>query len=874
MLTGRMPSAECRQPFSPHPMAGSPDCLHCLVPRTSVAEYLEEFARYRRDIACVFPRGYRTQRWSYAELLAQAQRAATYLDHIGIAKGDRIMLWGANSGEWLAAFWGAAARGVVVVPMDSAAAPEFARRVYAQVQAKLLFSSRGLALESATNKTLHFEDFPSLAAAENPGVPAVVPLTREDPLQIVFTSGTTGEPKGIVLTHGNVLANLEPIEREIQKYLRYERIFHPLRFLNLLPLSHVFGQFMGIFVPPLIGASVRFLESIKPSDILRTIHRERISVLITVPRLLGSLRELLESSLRERFGEERMRSEMEAAGQEHFALRWWRFRGVHSQFGWKFWAIISGGATLDHDDEEFWRTLGFAVIQGYGLTETTSLVSLNHPFKLGRGSIGKALPGRDIKLDESGEILVRGDSIAKTYWVNGQPFAAREGEWFRTGDLGALDEAGNLYFKGRKKNVIVTAEGMNIYPEDLEAQIRAQPGVRDCVVVGVQRGGNAEPCAVLVVQRDLSGEGSDAAAHAISRANQNLSAHQRIRHWVIWPDSDFPRTSTQKPRQDLISAYAHAQIERSGNRNVPRSAVEQAIAGLSKRGESSSAKLDDDLNLSSIDRIELLTALEQRYQVELDESRFSEATTVGDVERMLNEAGQASRTRKYRYPRWAQTWLVRWIRIVIYYLFTWTATLIMAKLTVIGRDRLNSARSPLLFISNHVTYIDAGLLMYAMPARYRDKLAIAMQGELLAEMRDPPKQMNAFRRAVEVLSYWLVTALFDVFPLPQRSGFRESFAFAGESIDRGYSVLVFPEGRRTTDGEMSPFRGGIGILAQQLKVPVVPLRIDGLFPLKSEQRHFARRGEIKVIVGEPMQFPETMSEEEIARDLESRVKSL
>ena len=858
-------------------MTRSPDdpiLLHCLVPRTSVAEYLHQFSRYQLDVACVFPRGYRTIRWSYGQLLGQAQRAATYLDHIGVAKGDRIMLWGANSGEWLAAFWGAVIRGVVVVPMDNAAVPDFAQRVYEQVQAKLLVSSRGLVFERAMGKILHFEDLPSLPASDVRVPARFAPLSREDVLQVVFTSGTTGEPKGVVITHGNVLANLEPIEGEVQKYLRYERIFHPLRFLNLLPLSHVFGQFMGIFVPPLIGAAVHFLDSIKPSDVVKTIHRERVSVLITVPRLLGSLREMLEGSMSERLGEERMRFEMESSGKEHFARRWWRFRRIHSRFGWKFWAIISGGATLDHDDEEFWRRLGFAVIQGYGLTETTSLVSLNHPFKLGRGSIGKALPGRDIKLDESGEILVRGDSIAKTYWVNGQPVAAREGEWFRTGDLGELDEAGNLYFKGRKKNVIVTAEGMNIYPEDLEAQIRSQPQVRDCVVVGVQRGGNAEPCAVLVLHRDSAGAGSEAAAQAIGHANQKLSAHQRIRHWLVWPDTDFPRTSTQKPRQDLISAYAHAQIEHSENGNAPRSAIEQAIAGLTNRGPNASAKLDDDLNLSSIDRVELLTALEQRYQVELDESRFSEASTVGDVERMLKHANQAPRNRKYHHPRWAQNWFVQWIRIGIYYPFTWLATLIMGKPTVIGRDRLKKARLPLLFISNHVTYIDAGFLMFAMPARYRHKLAIAVQGELLAEMRDPPKQMSVFRRAIEVLSYWLVTALFDVFPLPQRSGFRESFAFAGESVDRGYSVLVFPEGRRTADGQMSPFRAGIGILAQQLEVPVVPMRIDGLFPLKSEERHFARRGEIKVTVGEPVQYPETMSEEEIARDLESRVQSL
>jgi long-chain acyl-CoA synthetase len=837
------------------------------VPRASVIEYLAQFSRYHHDTACVFPRGYRTLRWSYGELLGYAQRFARLLEDRPIGKGERIMLWGANCGEWLAAFWGALLRGVVVVPMDRAAAPEFAGRVFAQVNAKMLVSSRGLTIPSSPS-TLHFEDFSPLPAVRS--LSAVNP-SRDDAVQIVFTSGTTGEPKGVVITHANILANLEPIEGEVQKYLRYERIFHPLRFLNLLPLSHVFGQFMGIFVPPLIGATVLFLESIKPSEIVDTVHDEQVSVLITVPRLLGSLREMLEAEMRAKLGDLPLKTEMERAAKEHFGWRWWRFRRIHSRFGWKFWAMISGGATLDQNDEEFWRRLGFAVIQGYGLTETTSLVSLNHPFKLGRGSIGKVLPGRDIKLDDSGEILVRGDSIAKTYWVNGQPVSAREGEWFRTGDLGAVDEAGNLYFKGRKKNVIVTAEGMNIYPEDLETALRSDSAVRDCLVIGIERGGNAEPCAVLVVN-----DGAEAASRAVAEANARLGAHQRIRHWVLWPDTDFPRTSTQKPRQDLIAAYARAQLAHSGNGTVPRSAIEAAISQLAKGGSpvQDHAKLDDDLNLSSLDRVELLTALEQRYQVELDENRFAEAATVADVEQILREASAVPRRTRYHYPRWAQRRLVQWLRLGIYYLFTWPATLIMAKPTVVGRQRLRSASGPLLFISNHVTYIDAGLLMFAMPARYRHRLAIAMQGEFLAEMRKPSPEMNPFRRAIEMISYWLVTGLFDVFPLPQRSGFRDSFAFAGESADRGYSVLVFPEGRRTTDGEMSPFRAGIGILAQQLKVPVVPMRINGLFPLKKEERHVARRGEINVIIGNPVEFPKAMSEEQIAKELSRLVKSL
>ena len=193
--------------------------------------------------------------------------------------------------------------------------------------------------------------------------------------------------------------------------------------------------------------------------------------------------------------------EFEAAKDLHFVRRWWRFRRIHNQFGWKFWAFISGGAALDAETEEFWRRLSFVVIQGYGLTETTSLISLNHPFHTGKHSIGKVLEGREIKLDESGEILVRGANVAAGYWQGKKlkPVLNEEG-WFRTGDLGELDAEGNLYFKGRKKNVIVTREGMNIYPDDLEAALRQQSEVRDCVVVGLEHGGNAEPCAVLILR--------------------------------------------------------------------------------------------------------------------------------------------------------------------------------------------------------------------------------------------------------------------------------------------------------------------------------------------------------------------------------------
>jgi long-chain acyl-CoA synthetase len=257
----------------------------------------------------------------------------------------------------------------------------------------------------------------------------------------------------VIITHGNVLANLEPIEDEIEQYRKWERIFHPLRFLNLLPLSHVFGQFMGLFVPPLIGAMVIFQDSLNPTEIIQTIKRERISALIAVPRLLESLRDRLERDFAASGQLDGVRAEMERASEERFLKRWWRFRRVHRIFGQKFWALISGGAALPRDTEEFWRRLGYAVVQGYGLTETTSLISAAHPFKLSRGSIGKVLPGGEMKLEpETGEILVRGESVTSGYWQDGKmkPVPGEEG-WLGTGDIGALDAEGNLYFKGRTR---------------------------------------------------------------------------------------------------------------------------------------------------------------------------------------------------------------------------------------------------------------------------------------------------------------------------------------------------------------------------------------------------------------------------------------
>ena len=838
---------------------------------------LDHFQKHRFERAITQRRGYRTESFTYADVLGMACGFATLLDARGIVKGDRVMIWAENSAQWAAVFVGCAMCGVVVVPMDDGASLDFANRVHQQVQAKLLIASRRHVHECAaagfSTASLALEDLPAIVDPSSP-TPDIA-VEHEDVLQIVFTSGTTADPRGVVITHGNVLANIDPLEREMRDYMKYESLVHPLRFLNLLPLSHVFGQFLGMYLPPLLGATVIFQEELKPSEIVNTIKRERVSVLVSVPRVLQSLKQKVERDIEDTGQIARLHQRFKSSAGQHFLRRWWTFRRIHRQFGWKFWAMISGGAALDRESEEFWGRLGFAVIQGYGLTETTSLISVNHPFKLGRGSIGKVLPGRELRLADDGEILVRGGGVASGYWDRtGAHAVADEQGWYRTGDIGALDDAGNLYFKGRKKEVIVTSAGMKVYPDDLEVALRTQPEVKDCVVVGIERGGNAEPCAVLILREPAEVQA------VVSRANETLADFQRMRMWLRWPEEDFPRTNTQKPKRNVITDFARRELfgtsptasTNSDGSNSPLGELIGRVSGRSATALREDSSLDSDLGMSSLDRVELLSALEDRYQVDLSETRFSTVRTVGDIERMLQ--GDSAPTRGYHYPNWVLRWPITWLRFLAHYLLMRPAILLLGWPRIVGRENLTGIQGPLLVIANHIGDVDPGFILTALPPRFRHRLAIAAGGETLEKLRTPGPDRNWPERVYDRTQWALGVSLLNLFPLPREAGFRRSFAYAGEAVDLGYSVLIFPEGRHTTDGNMNSFRSGIGLLAQNLRIPVLPMRVDGLYEVKHAGKKFAAPHKVTVRIGKPVTFPPQSDASQITAELQKAVESL
>jgi long-chain acyl-CoA synthetase len=825
----------------------------------------------------VYDDGYRTWTLRYADVVEAAVAFADRLAREGITKEQKVAIWGENRPEWIIAFWGCLLRGVVLVPIDYRASAAFLDRVVAITNARAvlvgdvvdattisssvpIWNLNEVRLKRDTSEVRLKLDTPSTAAA----------ITADDTAEIIFTSGATADPKGVVITHRNILANIVPIEREVATYKRLMKPFLPIRFLNLLPLSHMFGQAMTTFIPPMLPGLVVFTRSYAPEDIVRQIHNRRISVLVCVPKILEVLKEYV------------LRTSPEAASEppakSHWIARWWRYRRVHRMFGFKFWAMVVGAAPLDPELEAFWGTLGFVVVQGYGLTETAPIVTLNHPLHARRGAVGKPIPGVQVKIADDGEILVRGDNVTAGYFnaPDETRSAFRDG-WFHTGDIGEVDSEGQLHIRGRKKEMIVTPEGLNVFPEDVERVLNAQPGVRDSAVVGASvPGSTAERVhAILVID-----PGTDVDA-IVRSANSQLGDSQKVRATAVWPQGELPRTEgTRKlKRRELKQWLAGQQIpaqSQAGRTRSVSSVLERFVPGRRVAPETTI----DELGLSSLERVELMMALEEAFQVTIDEAKFAGARTVGDLEGLTKPldvpaAGraQAAASEPIDFPAWNRSLPARVLRRAS--LPTWILPLakLFIRLEVAGLEHLQAIDGPVIFASNHQSHFDTPAIFAALPPRWRYRVAPAMAKEFF-KAHFYPEDFNWTARLTNSTNYYLASLFFNAFPLPQReTGTRQTLRYIGGLVNEGFSVLIFPEGRRTEVGEIGTFRPGVGMIASRLGVPVVPVRVQGLDRILHPSWKFPQRGPARVAFGAPL-FLEGHDYAALARRIESAVSCL
>jgi long-chain acyl-CoA synthetase len=622
-----------------------------------------------REALC-YHNGYRTWKVSYRELYRRIDCVARYLETRGLAKGDRVLLWGENRPEWVYVFWGCLARGVEVVPLDYRFSAQLIARIQQEVQARLLVAGDEVDAAGLDVEQLRFAAVAELAAEHADDAAAGVDreieaaaVSAADVVEIVYTSGTTGEPKGVVHRHRNIASNLGAIQKEIARYRWLARPFQPIRLLDLLPLSHMFGQSTGLFVPVMLEGAVAFTNDLSPGGLMDMCRRERISVLIGVPRMLSNLRQEVERKLPAPARRPRLR------GLAGAFESWLRYRRVHARVGWKFWALVVGGAPLGRELEDFWRWLGFVVVQGYGLTEASPVIAVNHPFHARRGSIGEALAGQEVRLAADGEILVRGPSVVNEYFARPPQRAATaaKGEagasepaasggqagspqreeaddgWLHTGDIAEMDAEGHLYYRGRKKEMIVRPDGLNVYPQDVEAVLCRSAGVKEGVVVGLERNGEERIHAAVIVQEGAAGSPVELLEAAVREANRQLEAHQRIQSWSLWPDEDFPRTaSTMKVRRAEVARRVAGGRESAKPLGLSRSTgIDAMLAEITGRDAGAVAddqRLEEDLGLSSLERVELMAQIESQYNIEADEERFAAIATMGELRAWLRES--------------------------------------------------------------------------------------------------------------------------------------------------------------------------------------------------------------------------------------------
>ena len=752
----------------------------------TLSELIPQFRTLGRREAIRQSTSYGSRLVTWEKLFDLIGTCVSFLEDHGLHPGDRVMIQAENCPEWVALFWACVARGVHVVPVDFNFTPELASRIYADCGARL-------SVDAAVLEEVR------IRASRGPAPDfSITPAGPDDIVEIIYTSGTTGEPHGIVHRHRNICTNLEPFQREISKYRRWAAPFQPIRILELLPLSHMFGQSMGLFVPLMLEGSVAFTNEIRPSAIVNIVRDNRISVLVSVPRILESLR----LEMRRHVPPGSAMSNSRWTGLPGVAERWWKYRKVHSRFGWKFWAFVAGGARVDPDLEEFWGRLGFAVIQGYGLTEASPVVAVNHPFSSRRGSLGKPVPGQQVRIADDGEILVRGDSIAGAVDAEG---------WLHTGDLGEMDSDGRLYFRGRKKDVIVTPEGLNVSPDDVEEVLRQIPEIRDSAVVSIAD----QVHAALILRKPDTPR--DEIAQLIRRANERLEAHQRIRNWSIWPLADFPRTaSTMKVKRGAV--------------------VEQLMNGTVKESPE-----PDPSGMSSLERVELLTRLEERHGIEIDEEAFSRATTAADLKQFMNHPTEAQSPRPL--PTWPLSLPIRGFRGMFQRCIAIPIFRKWLPLTITGIENLQGIDPPVLFAANHASDLDTPAVFTALPPTWRKRIAPAMRADYFGSSWK-------FR-----LQFLLARTLYNAFPLPQEmAGTRRAFEYTAELVRRGFCPLVFPEGRRTRDGRLQNFRPGTGMMAVRLRIPVVPIYIGGMFQVYSREDSWPKTGPVHVSIGKPMRF--------------------
>ena len=802
---------------------------------------------YGERTALVMRAGLRDERWSYRRLWVAVNAVAGYLrEQRGLRPGDRVLLCAPNQPRLVATLLGAMLARVIPVPLDSFTTPEFAARVARDTEAALLIAGRSL-------------EVPGLAQVAIAALPldAEPPRARERPgpgdiAEIVYTSGTTGRPKGVVLTHANIHANALSADRLIPHP-------RPWRLLSLLPLSHMLEQTVGLFAQLYRGSTLVYGVAHHPAAIMKALRRYRIVALVLVPQVLAHMLRAIEREVERRGASRRWRWQNRLAERLPLAGRRMLWHRLLREMGGALELFMCGGAYLPPDVERAWERLGVRVMQGYGATECSPIIAGNSLARRVPGSAGRPVAGVEVRLSPDGEVQVRGANVTAGYWRNEEATRAAftPDGWYGTGDLAEADAAGNLYVKGRLKDMVVLSSGLKVFLEDIEEALRQQPGVRDCVALELPRpAGGIAFTAVVIGGR---------AEEAMRAANARLAQHQRLSEVVAWDAADFPRTGLGKVKRAEVRAWlerrarAPAAAGPAGESRAAQLAeVLSEVSGVAAPRIAPESNLNLDLALTSLSRVELALALEARFGAVLDDGDLAGVETVAQLAALLERGAAAAVGGEL--PLWPLRAPARLARAVLQQALLFPLHALLARpFRVQGRERLHALQLPALFIANHASHVDTVSIIRALPRRIRRRLAVAAAADYF------------YRYAALGC---LTSLALNTFPFSRQGAVRASLEHCGELADRGWSVLIYPEGTRSTSGELLPFKSGIALLASGLGTPVVPIAVLGGRGVLPKGRALPRPGPVRVVFGTPLRLPADMSPDLAVAALRQAVAAL
>lgn len=857
-------------------------------------------ARFPHKTALQVKRDDRWVRFTYSQLRQQAEQIGARLLRMGFRKGDRIVLFSENQPEWGIAYLGAASIGLVVVPLDGQTARREVWSVARFTEARAILASQACFCSFSPESLQENESCPTpikllnvdqfcvpFGLDEYPRgtrvelAPEGSPVERpqvgaNDLASIIFTTGTAVDPKGAMHTHRNFLANLLGVNQ-------YLPVAETDNLLSMLPLYHALEFTCGFLMAIYGGATVTYLRSLKPRVILETMRETETTCMLGVPTLYALIRDDIERRIL-RLSESALKSNLVATSKQLISSlerKWGKnigrqlFSRIHHEFGGKIRLFVSGGSALGEELYEDFKVLGMPIYEGYGLTETAPVLTVNPLHQSRRGSAGKPLPGVELRVfnpdrDGIGEIIVKSPSLMVGYYQNPAATARviRDG-WFHTGDLGWVDEAGYLHITGRIKDVIVTGAGKNVYPVDLEALYKTVPEIKELCVLGIRNELTEDVHAVIVpdLKRlgNLSpGDIKKTLQRHLQKISKEVPSYQRLQYLHIWMEA-LPRKNSgeldrQAVRQRLLEELGPSRGPApapavSTSKDKPEEEILTELSRLAKMPVEkiyTESNLYSDLGLDSLMAIELLLFLEHRFDISIPDEKAATIQTVDDLLKALR-----FHTTREKAPKDKQK--PARLRSILPYAQRSVLDRCLQRLSFQGLKALYRTYfalqfrnleclprgTPFILAANHSSHLDTGAVISAVTATLGIKEALKLH---IVGASD-----YFFDKAIK---RWFFSTCLNVVPIDREETSLAGLRLVKRILSSGEPVLIFPEGTRTRTGELQNFKPGLGLIAWELNVPIVPVYIEGTFEAMPAGKAFPVPARVRVTFGPPLRMEE------------------